>query len=268
MNPSLESPTLRLITIPVSHYCEKARWALDRLQVDYVEEAHAPLFSRLATWQLGAGAQVPVLVTQTEVVADSTRILQYSDHVFASEHKLYPNDPDLRREVEELEELFDTRLGVSLRCWVYFHLLPRKDLTLKMWCEGTPTLEQRLSRTLFPLTRQLITQALDVNAESETTAFSETKNIFEMVNQRLSDGRRYLVGNTFTAADLTFAALAAPVLMPKEYGVTLFEFEELPPEMAVQVAKLQAMPAAAYALRLFREERHNVQPTSANLAGG
>ena len=267
MNPSLESPVLRLITIPVSHYCEKARWALDRLQVDYVEEPHAPLFSRLVTWQLGAGAKVPVLVTQAEVVADSTQILHYLDQVFAAKPGLYPSDPGLRREVEELEELFDARLGVALRCWVYFHLLPQRDLTLKLWCEGTPTLEQRLSRTLFPLTRQLITKALDVNAESEATAFSETKNIFEMVSQRLSDGRRYLVNNTFTAADLTFAALAAPVLMPKEYGVTLPAFEELPPGMAVRVAELQAMPAAAYALRLFREERNSVQPTSINLAG-
>ncbi|MBW4488586.1 MAG: glutathione S-transferase [Trichocoleus desertorum ATA4-8-CV12] len=268
MQPPIESPALRLITIPVSHYCEKARWALDRLQVDYVEERHAPLFSRLATWQLGAGAKVPVLVTQTEVVADSTQILQYVDQVFALEHKLYPSDPDLRREVEELEELFDARLGVALRCWVYFHLLPRSDLTLPVWCEGTPTLERRLTPVLFPLTRQLIAKALNVTAESEATAFSETKHIFEMVSQRLSDGRRYLVGNTFTAADLTFAALAAPVLMPKEYGVTLPEFEELPPGMAVRVAELQAMPATAYALRLFQEERHNVQPTSTNLAGG
>ncbi len=30
----------RLLTIPISHYCEKARWALDRAGLDYVEERH------------------------------------------------------------------------------------------------------------------------------------------------------------------------------------------------------------------------------------
>ena len=28
----------RLVTIPISHFCEKARWALDRAGVDYVEQ--------------------------------------------------------------------------------------------------------------------------------------------------------------------------------------------------------------------------------------
>ena len=31
---------LRLITIPISHYCEKARWALDRAGIEYREERH------------------------------------------------------------------------------------------------------------------------------------------------------------------------------------------------------------------------------------
>ena len=33
-----------LITIPISHYCEKARWALDRARQPYVEVRHLPLF--------------------------------------------------------------------------------------------------------------------------------------------------------------------------------------------------------------------------------
>ncbi len=30
----------RLVTIRYSHYCEKARWALERARVDFVEERH------------------------------------------------------------------------------------------------------------------------------------------------------------------------------------------------------------------------------------
>ena len=32
--------TRRLITIPISHYCEKGRWALDRAGVQYTEVPH------------------------------------------------------------------------------------------------------------------------------------------------------------------------------------------------------------------------------------
>jgi len=35
---------MRLITIPMSHYCEKARWALSHAGVDFVEEAHLQVF--------------------------------------------------------------------------------------------------------------------------------------------------------------------------------------------------------------------------------
>lgn len=38
-----------LITIPLSYYYEKARWALDRVALAYREEPHAPLLQRLAT---------------------------------------------------------------------------------------------------------------------------------------------------------------------------------------------------------------------------
>ena len=46
------SQSNRLITIPVSHYCEKTRWALKRLQIPFVEERHMPPFHRFATRSL------------------------------------------------------------------------------------------------------------------------------------------------------------------------------------------------------------------------
>ena len=35
------------------------------------------------------------------------------------------------------------------------------------------------------------------------------------VDQALADGRPFICGEKFTAADLTFASLAAPVILPK-----------------------------------------------------
>ena len=47
------------------------------------------------------------------------------------------------------------------------------------------------------------------------------------VAELLADGRRYLCGERFTAADLTFAALAAAVIIPPGYGVPLPQPDEL-----------------------------------------
>ena len=69
--------TARLITISFSHYCEKARWALDRAGVEYTEEAHLPLFHYTATYRNGGKRTVPLLVADAgkTVVRDSTDII-------------------------------------------------------------------------------------------------------------------------------------------------------------------------------------------------
>ena len=51
----------RLITIPFSHYCEKARWALDRAGVSYVEEPHLPGL-HMGPMRKAGGKTVPVLI--------------------------------------------------------------------------------------------------------------------------------------------------------------------------------------------------------------
>ncbi|MEB3343132.1 glutathione S-transferase N-terminal domain-containing protein [Okeania sp.] len=111
----MNSQNYRLITIPVSHYCEKVRWALDRLKITYTEEPHIPLFHRLATFKYDS-ISVPVLATENHgIFVDSTDILHYLSAIAPPDKKLYPDIPELRKEVEELEDLFDEKLGVAVR---------------------------------------------------------------------------------------------------------------------------------------------------------
>jgi len=70
---------LRLITLPISHYCEKARWALERAGIAYREERHVQLIHRVAVRRAGGGSTVPVLVTADGAIADSREILVWVD---------------------------------------------------------------------------------------------------------------------------------------------------------------------------------------------
>lgn len=67
----------RLITMPHSHFCEKARWALDYCEVAYTEEPHLLILHRLHTQRVGGGS-VPVLVTDTTVFTTSAEIAAYA----------------------------------------------------------------------------------------------------------------------------------------------------------------------------------------------
>jgi glutathione S-transferase len=83
----------------------------------------------------------------------------------------------------------------------------------------------------------------------------QTEQVFSAVSDRLGDGRKYLLGEMFSAADITFAALAAPVINPPEFSSLMPALEEAPQELATIINEFRLTPAGAFALRLYREER-------------
>ncbi len=248
-------PNYRLITIPISHFSEKARWALDRLNITYTEEPHVPAFHRIATMKYDSSS-VPVLATENHGnLIDSTDILHYLSAIAAPDKKLYPDVPELRKEVEELEDLFDEKLAVAVRNWGYFYQVKDRQAMRKGWCTNTPWFEQIGFTILFPFLSNLLQKRFQLTAENAAKSLAEIKEVFDLVSQRLSDSRSYLVGDNFSAADLTFAALSAPVLMPPEHLMKPQPLSQLPSEMATVIKELQATPAGNYGLRLYREER-------------
>ena len=78
---------------------------------------------------------------------------------------------------------------------------------------------------------------------------------FDFAAELLSDGRQYLSGDRFSAADLTFAALAAPMVVPPEYTVALPQPDSLPPGPRNIVEHAREHPAGAHALKMFRQHR-------------
>ncbi len=250
---SSDPETAILITIPVSHYCEKARWALDLCALPYTEEPHAPLLHRLATSK-SKGGTAPVLVQGERRYIDSTDILVFADTIQGGD-LLYPRDPALRDQVEALEERFDAELGPHVRRWAYWHLLPQTALLRTAWGRGVPRFEAALLPLILPLARRLVIRGYRITPASAQRSLERVRGVFREVDERLSDGRRFLAGNRFTAADLSFAALAAPMLFPPECGAAHPAFEDVPAAMHEEILRLRDTVAGKYGLRLYAEER-------------
>jgi glutathione S-transferase len=245
----------RLITIPISHFCEKARWALERAGIRYREERHVQGIHRIAARRAGGGTTVPVLVTPDAVLAESRDILIWADDRTSPEGRLFPADPAQRDEVERLCHRFDGELGPRARRLMYVHMLPQRELVPRFNNQGVPGWEDRALRHGWPLFVGIINRALGIEpgieVEDERVVWSE----FDFVAELLSDGRPYLCCERFTAADLTFASLAAAAIVPPEYGVELPQPNVLAPATRALVERARDHPAGRYALGLFAAQR-------------
>jgi glutathione S-transferase len=249
-----------LITIPISHYCEKARWALDRAGISYRERPHLQVVHWIPVARAGGNKTAPVLIWGERVLAESADIVAAADARSAPERRLFPEDPAEAAEVRALAHDFDQRLGPEGRRWMYFNLRGRRDIAIAYACTGVPGWQRRALPVVYPLAARIIDRYLDITPAAAAHSETEVRAVFDQVAQRLADGRPYLCGERFSAADLTFASLAASVLMPPEYGVPLPQPEELPAVMATTVRELRDHPAGAHALAMFRQERGRPAP--------
>jgi glutathione S-transferase len=241
----------RLLTIPISHFCEKARWALDRAGLEYAEERHVQGVHQIKAKRAGGGTTVPVLVTEGRVIGESEDILRYADEHTDEALRLFPDEP----EVVALSRSFDEGLGPDGRRLIYAHLLRMKGPTLAVNNQGVPVWEARAMSLLWPLATRWGRRQLSIHPDTVAVEQANVQRELDEVGELLADGRPYLCGDRFTAADLTFASLAAPLVLPPEYGVRLPQPDQLPEHMARDVAAFREHPAGAYALKLFRTER-------------
>ncbi|HEY4099014.1 MAG TPA: glutathione S-transferase family protein [Baekduia sp.] len=245
-----------LVTIPISHYCEKPRWALDRAGIAYEEHAHLPALHRVAVQRTGsAGTTCPVLVCDRGVIGESRDIIAYADERIAPERRVIPGDPDAAAEACALAADFDERLGPHTRRWVYFQLAGQRTLVSEAITAGVPAWQRRTFALTYAPINLVVHKVLDIDADTVNQSEAVFRTVFAEVSERLADGRHHLVGDRFSIADLTFAALAAPLVVPAEYGVPLPAVDRLPPAMAATVREHRATPAGAHALAMFREER-------------
>jgi glutathione S-transferase len=242
----------RLLTIPISHFCEKARWALERAGLPFREERHVQGVNRIVSWRSGGHGTLPVLICEVGVLAESEAILRYADWHLPETARLFP---DGAPEVTALCRELDAGLGPDGRRWIYAHMLEHKELMLRFNDIGVPRWEDRMMHALWPVVECWGRRELEVCPDTLERDRPRVEAVFDAIAARLDDGRPYLFGERFTAADLTFAALAASAVLPSDYGTPLPQPDELPDTVARDVRAFREHPAGAFALRLVRDHR-------------
>lgn len=272
------APLPRLITLAPSHFCLKARWALERYGVAYAHEPHAPGFHVPAVQAAGktTGSSTPVLVvpgsppgSPPEVLPDSAAILRWIDaRAPPGAPRLFP--PAAEAEAQALCARFDAGLGVAARAFVYAHALDSAEIAAALAPPGVPTVERVAWRAgVGYAVRGLMRRGMCISEANGVLALDQIRAEFAAVGTLLADGRRFLCGDAagFTAADLTFAALAAPPLgVPYGEHPPWDSVEALPAPLRDVAVELRETPAGRFALRLWAEERSRVVGGKADAA--
>ncbi len=237
-----------LVTIPPSHYCDKARWALDRAGVAYREEGHVPIVHYAFVYPRTRTRTVPVLVRDGErPLVESNEILRWADATLPEPRRLFPEDPTLSREVERWVEVFDQRLGTAVRRHIYCFIALDRRAFVEIFTPGLGEIERTFLAVGQAGLRAMLRRAFRVSPRAAERTRADILEVFSEVDALLADGRRHLLGDRFTAADLTFAALAGPLLSPPPVKT------EMPAGLAETVRLLAGTAAGAFGLRLLSE---------------
>ena len=242
-----------LITIPFSHYCEKARWALQYCRVPFVERGHLPL-AHVVPMRRAGGRTLPVLARAGETpLCDSTEIVGWADSQATPERRLF-GDERMRARAEALEDMLHEKLGPATRAWVYGHGLSQPDALSATIAPSLSPLQRRVAPWLLSMARPLMTRRYRLSRGRVQEAMRAIESTFISVAETLGD-RKFLVGDAFSAADLTFAALAAPVLLPDEHPSLSPDLGTLPDEMRQFIERMRLTPAGKFALKMYRWHR-------------
>jgi glutathione S-transferase len=238
--------------IKVSHYNEKARWALDYKGVEHDRRAPVPGSHMLfALWLTrGQGKTFPVLQLDGQTIGDSTRIIEALERRYP-EPPLYPEDPEERARALELEDFFDEEVAPDVRLLGWHEAIKDQEGFGEFAATEFPGPLGRMPRLAGAAASTFV--RLRYRVASDDSADAARRKIvagLDRVEAELGEGD-YMVGDRFTVADLTAAALLYPLAMPPE-GPTLPEPPEAYRRFTEPLAKRRGVEWVA---EMFRRHR-------------
>jgi len=237
--------------IPLSHFNEKVRWTLDHKGIAHRRRVLGPDYL-IRAWRATGRGTLPILFLDGRAIGDSTHIIAALEQRHP-EPPLYPADAAARRRALALEDDFDEQLGPALRSAVVTPLFRNDpDIALRVLTTGMPDQAYQRLRPLvwlFPAFYRFRHKISDASLEADRATVNASLDRIEQERR----GRAYLVGDAFTVADLTAAALLSPLLQPAEiqYPIRV----EMPPYLQEYRTRLLAHPTTQWAAGIYRRHR-------------
>ncbi|MBL4661120.1 MAG: glutathione S-transferase [Alcanivoracaceae bacterium] len=208
---------IKLYQFPISHYCEKVRWALDHKEIKHEVVNLLPGLHIKQTTKLAKHSSVPVIVDGDQVIQNSDKIITYLDKNHP-QNNLTPTDGETKKQALEWEHYVDTQLGVHVRCVCYHILLDHPKIVIPFFTHNGSWYGKMLLRFGFKKLQSKMRYFMKINEETAQESYKKMEQAIDKIYQHLQSNS-YLAGEEFSRADLAAAALLAPLCQPAGYGL-------------------------------------------------
>ena len=167
----------RLITFGISHFCEKARWALDWHRIPYDEIGWPPGWHLVLAKRCGARATtLPIILDGKTVIQGSGAIIDWAESRGNDPRRSLAPCGDLA-EAQETERRADEVIGMHVRRLAYAETLPNcPHLVKPALFLRTSIVNRLIGNFMWPVTRQLMMRVYDIRPG----AASESRSTFRI----------------------------------------------------------------------------------------
>jgi glutathione S-transferase len=232
-----------------SHFNEKGRWALDYKGVPHRRRSLVPGPHTFRSRRIGGRGTTPILVLDGEVIGDSTEIVAALERR-RPQPPLYPDTELERNAALELEDRFDNDLGPGLRSAVFHAILPHRRVTVQAITQGLSGVHRVVSHAFYPLIRRVVARSLDADDYGARRGRDQTVAAMDLIEAELKGD--YLVGDRFSVADLTAAALLSPLVSPPQFA---YQWPVWPDEWEEFRRSLADRPAYRWVQEMYARHR-------------
>ncbi|MEM1090274.1 MAG: glutathione S-transferase family protein [Pseudomonadota bacterium] len=247
----MAKPMLHVFAI--SHYCEKARWALDYLGHDYTLNRLAPgkHLKKARSLGLKRGA-MPFLELPDDVIQGSADVVSWAESNAPGGAKL--SSSENRDACREIEQRLDDIAGIHVRRYFYSEAIVDHPATvLPIFRRGLPWLDQLKLRLGWKVVCRLMIKGMDLGPAQREDSRAKVEGELDWLDGLLADGRPYLLGDTMTRADLAAASLLSPIALPDEHPE--YQHIVVPPLAQADTERWASRPSIRYVRTVYQNAR-------------
>lgn len=260
----MTTPVLYIFAI--SHYCEKARWALDYLNIEYrLQHLSLITYGKFVRGLGVADTCLPVLTAGSLTLQGSSRIIDWAEaqsrpgrsspeRISLEKRSLEVDNITDVSSAREIEQRLDDVAGVHVRRFYYADaLLNQPQKVRPIFCANLTWQEQIMLRLAWGRICKYMIRGLDLGVEQgrESRRIIETE--LDWLDGLLADGRAFLLGEHFSRADIAAASLLSPLVLPLEHPT--YHNLQLPPGVAADVAGWQERRSIRWIGDIYRNYR-------------